>query len=194
MVGRLVEQQRVRRAQQHARDGEPRALAARQHAHGLLDVVAREQEAAEDVADAPAPCGWARRRRASGRRSASDRAASPRPARSTASRPGAPRCACRCRALRRRTACASASTCRRRSGPMSAMRSPRSMCSVDAVEDAPRAVGLATRRADRGPCGRSSRTPGNVKWTRLRSGGISIGTILSSILIRLCTCAALVAW
>ena len=52
VVGRLVEQQRVRRAQQHARDRQPRALAARQHAHRLLDVVAREQEAAEDVADA----------------------------------------------------------------------------------------------------------------------------------------------
>ena len=35
---------------------------------------------------------------------------------------------------------------------------------------------------------------GNVKWTRLRSGGISMGTILSIILIRLWTCAALVAW
>jgi hypothetical protein len=35
---------------------------------------------------------------------------------------------------------------------------------------------------------------GNVKCTRFRSGGISIGTILSSILMRLWTCAALVAW
>ena len=35
---------------------------------------------------------------------------------------------------------------------------------------------------------------GNVKCTRLRSGGTSIGTILSSILMRLCTCAAFVAW
>ncbi len=35
---------------------------------------------------------------------------------------------------------------------------------------------------------------GKVKRTRLRSAGISIGTILSSILIRLWTCAALVAW
>ena len=35
---------------------------------------------------------------------------------------------------------------------------------------------------------------GNVKWMRLRSGGTSIGTTFSSSLIRLCTCAALVAW
>ena len=33
-----------------------------------------------------------------------------------------------------------------------------------------------------------------VKWIFLRSGGTSIGTTFSSILIRLCTCAALVAW
>ena len=51
MVRRLVEQQRVRRPQEHARDREPRALTARQHAHGLVDIVAREEEAAEDVAD-----------------------------------------------------------------------------------------------------------------------------------------------
>ena len=40
MVGRLVEQQRVGWPQQHARDREPRALAARQHAGLLVDVVA----------------------------------------------------------------------------------------------------------------------------------------------------------
>ena len=51
MVGRLVEQQRVRRTQQHARHRQPRALAARQHAGLLVDVVAREEESAEDVAD-----------------------------------------------------------------------------------------------------------------------------------------------
>ena len=51
MVGRLVEQQRVRRAQQHPRHRQARALAARQHAHLLVDIVAREEKAAEDVAD-----------------------------------------------------------------------------------------------------------------------------------------------
>jgi hypothetical protein len=45
------EQQRVGRPQQHARDGEARALAAGQHAGAFVDVVAREEEAAEDVAD-----------------------------------------------------------------------------------------------------------------------------------------------
>ena len=38
------------------------------------------------------------------------------------------------------------------------------------------------------------RTSGNVKWIRFRSGGTSIGTTFSSSLMRLCTCAALVAW
>ena len=38
-----------------------------------------------------------------------------------------------------------------------------------------------------------SRAAWRVMWTRFRSGGISIGRILSSILIRLWTCAALVA-
>ena len=51
MVGRLVEEQRVRRSQQHAGDGEPRPLAAGQHAGLLVDVVARKQEPAEDIAD-----------------------------------------------------------------------------------------------------------------------------------------------
>ena len=40
VVGRLVEQQRVGRAQQHARDRQPGALAPRQHPHRLLHVVA----------------------------------------------------------------------------------------------------------------------------------------------------------
>ena len=51
VIGRLVEQQRVRRAEQHARDGQPRSLAARQHAGPFVHIVAGEQEAAEDVAD-----------------------------------------------------------------------------------------------------------------------------------------------
>ena len=51
MVRRLVEQQRVRRPQQHARDREARTLAARQHAGFLVDVIAREEKAAQDVAD-----------------------------------------------------------------------------------------------------------------------------------------------
>ena len=51
VVGRLVEQQRVRRAQQHPRHRQPRALASRQHSHRLLDVVAGKEKAAEDVAD-----------------------------------------------------------------------------------------------------------------------------------------------
>ena len=51
MVGRLVEQQRVRRPQEHARHGQPRPLASGQHSHGLVDVVAREEEPAEDIAD-----------------------------------------------------------------------------------------------------------------------------------------------
>ena len=51
MVGRLVEQQRVRRTQQHACDGQPCPFSAREHANRLVDVVAGEQEPAEDVAD-----------------------------------------------------------------------------------------------------------------------------------------------
>ena len=51
VVGRFVEQQGVRRTQQHARDGQPRAFAAAQHPGLLVNVVAGKQEAAEDVAD-----------------------------------------------------------------------------------------------------------------------------------------------
>ena len=39
-----------------------------------------------------------------------------------------------------------------------------------------------------------ARTAGKSKWIFLRSGGTSIGTTFSSILIRLCTCDAFVAW
>src|SRR5207248_1273354 len=53
VVGGLVEEQRVRGAEKHPGDGESRALAARQHADFLVDVVAGKQKAAEDVAD-----GW----------------------------------------------------------------------------------------------------------------------------------------
>ena len=76
VVGRLVEQQRVRRPQQHARDGEPRALAAGQHAGLLVDVVAGKQEPAEDVANRRHHVVGRSRLRAFRRRSASDRAAS----------------------------------------------------------------------------------------------------------------------
>ena len=51
VVRRFVEQQRVRRPQQHARHREARAFASRQHLHLLENVVAREQEPAEDVPD-----------------------------------------------------------------------------------------------------------------------------------------------
>ena len=47
------------------------------------------------------------------------------------------------RAPPRRRACASASTCRRRSGPTSAMRSPRSMCRLRSSNTTSVAVGLA---------------------------------------------------
>ena len=40
VVGRLVEQECVGRLEQHARDGEPGPLSARQHAGPLVDVVA----------------------------------------------------------------------------------------------------------------------------------------------------------
>ena len=70
--------------EQHARDGEPRALAAGEHAGFLVDVVAREQKAAEDVADHRHHADRRVRLRASGRRSSTDRAGSLRPARSTA--------------------------------------------------------------------------------------------------------------
>ena len=51
VVGRFVEQQRVRRTEQHARHRKSRALTAGEHFHLLVDVVARKQEAAEDVSD-----------------------------------------------------------------------------------------------------------------------------------------------
>ena len=51
VVCRLVEQQGVGRPQEHSRHGQPRAFAAREHAGLLVDLVAREQESAEDVAN-----------------------------------------------------------------------------------------------------------------------------------------------
>jgi hypothetical protein len=51
MVGRLVEQQRVRWPQQHARHGQARPLTAGQHRRLLIYIVSGKQEAAEDVAD-----------------------------------------------------------------------------------------------------------------------------------------------
>ena len=160
MVGRLVEQQRVRRTQQHARDGEARALAARQHAHRLVDVVAREEEAAEDVADRRHHVRAASPTPASRRPSAPDPAASLRPARNTASR----RCGLR---RARRVSGASSPDSIRISvdlptpfGPTSAMRSPRSMCRLD-VARSTRDVAVApcARASARSPSARSSRTP-----------------------------------
>ena len=128
VVGRLVEQQRVRRAQQHARHGQARALAARQHARLLVDVVAREQEAAEDVADGRHHRGRRARRRASRRPSA------------TGSSRVASSCAKYCittwwPSWRSPASGASSPESMRISvdlpaplGPTSAMRSPRSMC------------------------------------------------------------------
>ena len=112
VVGRLVEQQRVRRAQQHARDGEPRALAARQHGGLLVDVVAGEEEAAEDVANRRDHVG-----RRTGRERLVHRQRRVEPHRFVLREVldddlVTDRCACRCPAPLRRTACASASTCR----------------------------------------------------------------------------------
>jgi hypothetical protein len=51
VVRGLVEEQHVRRVQEHLREGEPVALAAREDGHALVDVVPGEQEAAQDVPD-----------------------------------------------------------------------------------------------------------------------------------------------
>ena len=50
VVGRLVEHQEVRRVVEHARQHEARLLAAREQAAALLDLVAREAEAAGERA------------------------------------------------------------------------------------------------------------------------------------------------
>src|SRR5258707_549777 len=75
-------------------------------------------------------------------------------------------------------------------GPTSAMRSPRSMCSARSE--------TTTRSPYALPACLSSSTvrplfahAGKSKWIFFRSGGTSIGTTFSSILIRLCTCDAL---
>ncbi len=78
-------------------------------------------------------------------------------------------------------------------GPTSAMRSPRSMWSVRPPKTTRSPYALRA-------CFSSSTIrpllahAGKSKWIFLRSGGTSIGTTFSSILIRLCTCDALVAW
>jgi hypothetical protein len=51
VVRRLVQQQCVGRPKQHAGNSQARALAAGEHARLFVHVVAREQEAAQDVAD-----------------------------------------------------------------------------------------------------------------------------------------------
>ena len=77
-------------------------------------------------------------------------------------------------------------------GPTSAMRSPRSMCSERSSKTTSGPYAFRT-------CFNSSTVrplfgaAGNVKCTFLRSGGTSIGTTFSSILMRLWTCAAFVA-
>ena len=50
------------------------------------------------------------------------------------------------------------------------------------------------RRETPPPCARSAGGCGNEKWMVFSSAGISIRSIFSSSLIRLCTCLALVAW
>src|SRR3990172_3258386 len=46
MVRRLVEQQGVRWAQEHPRDGQAGSLTTREHPYGLVDIVSREEEPA----------------------------------------------------------------------------------------------------------------------------------------------------
>ena len=65
---------------------------------------------------------------------------------------------------------------------------------VEIVEDDEVAVGLARVLQLEHHAAALARTAGKSKWIFLRSGGTSIGTTFSSILIRLCTCDAFVAW
>ncbi len=73
VVRRLVEHEEVRRVEQHPRHHQARLLAARQRPDRLVDVVARELEGAEQVAQrrrwtpAGSPSGAARRRSGRGR-------------------------------------------------------------------------------------------------------------------------------
>ena len=53
MVGRLVEDEEIRRIVEHLREHEPRLLAAGEHAARLFDVVAREAEAPASVRSEP---------------------------------------------------------------------------------------------------------------------------------------------
>ena len=77
--------------------------------------------------------------------------------------------------------------------PTSATRSPRSMVKFTFVEHLLRAVTLerlfasTTVRPEGGGWG-------NLKWITGSSSGISMRSIFSSSLMRLCTCLALVAW
>ena len=77
-------------------------------------------------------------------------------------------------------------------GPSSAMRSPRSMCRLIPLKTwvAPYALWTPLRSNTIRPL---FSQVGKWKCTRFRAGGTSMGTTLSSALIRLCTCAALVA-
>ena len=62
VVGRLVEQQKIRRAQQHARQRVAIALAARKHADPLEHIVLAEEKTAEQAAQLDFGCCAARRR------------------------------------------------------------------------------------------------------------------------------------
>ena len=142
VVGRLVEQQGVRRPQQHARHREARALAAGQHPHALVDVVAGEQKNRRGCSESSAPSGAAIRTRASahGRRRI-------HPRRFVLGEAYASR---RCgRACVPESGASSPESIRisvdlpTPLGPTSAMRSPRSMCRLRSLKIAISAVRLA---------------------------------------------------
>ena len=143
MVGRLVEQQRVRRPQQHARDRQARALAARQHAHRACRRRRRRTGSRRGCCGSSAPCA----------------SASPTASVSYTVGAGSIRVASSCAkycmttlwpSTRSPASGASSPESMRISvdlpapfGPTSAMRSPRSMCRLRSVEDDEVAVRLA---------------------------------------------------
>ena len=142
----------------------------------------------------PGPCWSASPRPASRRRSAPDPSASPRPARSTASRRCGPRSAAPASGV-------SSPDSRRMSvdlpaplGPTSATRSPRSMCRLEVAEHHQIAVGLPglLQLQHRAAALRRRRESGNES-SCARAARRSARPSRAS-LIRLWTCDALVAW
>ena len=189
MVGGLVEHQEVRRVVEHHRQHQPRLLAAGQHAHQLVHLVAREAEAAGQRAQRAFGDRGGRRPPATRRRSSSGRARPWRAARSSRASRCAPTVTVPLSAVPSPATSLSNVDLPAPLMPSTHQRSLRRIRKSKFVVDLQVAVGLVHARqlghvfAARGEGLKSKCT------FSLRRGG-STRSIFSSFFTRDCTCAA----